>query len=1241
MGNDDPSSCLKDIANQLWSTTPSHVSIIVGAGFSKNASDKFLSWNCLAKVIYKNLYHKEPEESNILKLFQGIEADPNEGKDILYKELNKVLPNTTPPSELHKKLLNLPWKDIFTTNYDTLLERTTSIRPYKSIQDEQELRHSSSPRIIKLHGSLPKGPFIITNSDYLSYKDKHPLFVNTIHQAFIEDTICLIGFSGDDPNFQIWNYWINNSTNYFEHTIYFISADQISQSERNTLHSYNILPIDYFCKETPSPKEAITHFIEYLESSRPKQAISTKKRQSNVPQNKGDDKINIANKQAIPTQLKVTLNKWGNKIYLAPQKSYKDIFINWEAERKSYPGWLILTATKRDVIFKGMGNISLKDKRFSDLSSPDDLFFLYEFNWRTEKCLHPMLNDWVPIYESVLQKYDPFKKAIITSYTKTQETFPLLDWDKIREVWIALQLSLLRLYREEGWTEKWDNLYKMLKEKEPSFSEEHKARLNYELCLHYLFTFDIRNLIPAIKNWKVDNSLPYWAAKRATLLAEFDSTEDAVPILKQCLDEVKCKLNSVSISNDYSLVSLESYLMLLYRTVLLSDKTYRKDFDFNSLPNYESRWNELKQYQCDPWREIGDFKSQLSAIPLELPNNKETHATFGISRKQTTYSFGEENKSQRLSWEHIRFIEETGIPYHLPFVQTLEKNTLGKALYFVSKSSPLVAITAMVRSGNKENVKYIYDRKTLSTIDSDIINEQASEYIELLRSSCLEDHQNHENIFSTLSLILPEILSRFCTKISFDLRKKLIDILKDIYTSRKTNPFAGYDMLMKRLVNSFTEEEQYKLIPEWLEFPITDPDRREFDPFSYISYGKRPIKQWEKIVIKKEVIDGLLSALTDDDSKRSIAIYKLGFLEHYHLLNPSQMDRFGKNLWIDTGKDGFPKQNVYLNFAFISLPHPKNISPVDLLRTYIKNTPFDQARGIGTITIDNHSIDITNGDIAILHNIAVTDQDRTKYIWTDEDINTLTDNIINWWNTNKHYLMDTEEFWGTSISQEFKQRFSTIEQIITGVIAYNFSKINTENVAALKIMINDLPNYGISNLNIKSALNDHYSIDFSELEKEIISALSSNSEEAISDAISGILILARKGNDVTKIINTVSDNFRCQKKEGLCRCMDCLKEILWKDYCKYISKDAIQNIELGLAYLKEYTTINKYDNDLLVDDKLLYRQHIAALLPRLAKYYESKHQDLPPIVSEWVEIVSNQNEFSDIRNAYINAKEEE
>lgn len=864
MENDNSSLYLKDIADNLWS---GHASVIIGAGFSKNASDKFLSWNCLAKVIYQNLYHEEPEESNILKLFQEIEDD--KGKDILYKELNNVLPNSVSPSKLHTQILNLPWKDVFTTNYDTLLERTLQTRTYKIIKNEEELHLSLSPRIIKLHGSLPNGPFIITEDDYHYYHETHKYFCNTIQQAFIEGPIFLVGFSGDDPNFENWNYWINDSADTIKHEIYLISANKINNLEKNRFRNKHITPIDFFCKKQDSPKEVITHFIEYLESSKPEQVTSKKEYKPNNSQ-----------------------NKWGENLNINQNLAYKDILTNWEADRKSYPGWLILPAAKREVVFKGMNNISITDKRFSELSTPDDLFFLYEFNWRTERCLHPILNNWVPIYESMLQKYDPYNKTLRLSETLEEKT-PTLNWEKIQGIWIALQLSLLRLYREEGWIEKWDNLYKMLKEKEDSFTEENKARLNNELCLHYLFIFDFENLVKTIKDWKVDSSFPYWAAKRATLLAEFCSTEDAVPILKQCLIEVRRRLNS----NDYSLVSLESYLMLLYRTVLLSDKTYRKDFDFNSLPNYESRWNELKQYQCDPWREIGNFKSQLSAIPLELPDNKETHATFGIGQKQTTYYFGGNCESLRLSWKYIRFIEETGIPYHLPFVQTMDKNTFGKAIYFISKSSPLVAIIAIIKSGDKENVKYLYNQKTLSTMDFDFINKQASEYIKLLKLSCLEDHQNHENIFSTLSLILPEILSRFCTKISFDLRKKLIDILKGIYKSRKINPFAGYDTLMERLVNSFTEEEQYKLIPEWLEFPIIDFNRRKFDPFRYIIYGKRPIKHWDKIFIKEEIIDDLLSALKIDDPKRSIVIYRLAFLVQYHLLNPSQMDRFGKNLW--------------------------------------------------------------------------------------------------------------------------------------------------------------------------------------------------------------------------------------------------------------------------------------------------------------------------------------------------------
>ena len=63
------------------------------------------------------------------------------------------------PSRLYKKLMELPWCDVFTTNYDTLLERTAdqiTNRRYNVVVCQEDLVNSSNaPRIVKLHGSFP------------------------------------------------------------------------------------------------------------------------------------------------------------------------------------------------------------------------------------------------------------------------------------------------------------------------------------------------------------------------------------------------------------------------------------------------------------------------------------------------------------------------------------------------------------------------------------------------------------------------------------------------------------------------------------------------------------------------------------------------------------------------------------------------------------------------------------------------------------------------------------------------------------------------------------------------------------------------------------------------------------------------------------------------------------------------------------------------------------------------------
>lgn len=102
---------------------------------------------------------------------------------------------------------------MFTTNYDTLLERaraSVTLKHYDVVATDEELLYANQPRIVKLHGSFPSPPFVVTEEDYRRYPSDHAPFVNTVRQSLLENTLCLIGFSGDDPNFLQWIGWLRD-----------------------------------------------------------------------------------------------------------------------------------------------------------------------------------------------------------------------------------------------------------------------------------------------------------------------------------------------------------------------------------------------------------------------------------------------------------------------------------------------------------------------------------------------------------------------------------------------------------------------------------------------------------------------------------------------------------------------------------------------------------------------------------------------------------------------------------------------------------------------------------------------------------------------------------------------------------------------------------------------------------------------------------------------------------------------
>ena len=210
-------SYLNEIAERL---TTGHAAVMVGAGFSRNANRSgtsqtdvynvsqpmsyldvtprlpppsqldFPTWSELGHLFYSKLHPTAPVPYDcpidVPTLAQEVENAF--GRPAVDRILLEAIPDrATEPSPLHVKLLSLPWSDVFTTNYDTLLERACHLhisRRYNAVVTQEDFGHSAKPRIVKLHGSFPSTrPFIVTEADYQRYPDTHAIFANTLRQA--------------------------------------------------------------------------------------------------------------------------------------------------------------------------------------------------------------------------------------------------------------------------------------------------------------------------------------------------------------------------------------------------------------------------------------------------------------------------------------------------------------------------------------------------------------------------------------------------------------------------------------------------------------------------------------------------------------------------------------------------------------------------------------------------------------------------------------------------------------------------------------------------------------------------------------------------------------------------------------------------------------------------------------------------------------------------------------------------
>ena len=277
----------KHLASALWRGVGQArgAALIVGAGISTMAqtvsehTPKPPLWRDLANSLKGQLYPTNPDSAPTDSLRLAQEYQSYFGQAALNELLREQIPDKSWfPSPTHKRLLQLPWADVLTTNYDTLLERaaTEIIAPaYDLVKTATDLVHARQPRIIKLHGSIDDDSQLVqTEDDYRTYPSQNAVMVNLARQVFIENELCLLGFSGDDPNFLQWSGWVRDHLQGAHRKIYLVGVLRLSPSARRLLEERNIAPIDLTPLVNDLPKSeqhaTATHILlESLEQLKP------------------------------------------------------------------------------------------------------------------------------------------------------------------------------------------------------------------------------------------------------------------------------------------------------------------------------------------------------------------------------------------------------------------------------------------------------------------------------------------------------------------------------------------------------------------------------------------------------------------------------------------------------------------------------------------------------------------------------------------------------------------------------------------------------------------------------------------------------------------------------------------------------------------------------------------------------------------------------------------------------------
>ena len=870
-------------ARALWDN---EAAVMIGSGFSRVCSRESDApspplWGDFARKMEAALGYMHNQGPDALRLAQEYEAQ--HGRDGLDRLIREMVPDDRwEPSLLHEHLVELPWQDILTTNWDTLLERTSPRTPdriYGRVQTVQDIASVRAPRIIKLHGSLPShNPFIFTEDDFRTYPKKFAPFVNLAQQVMLENELCLLGFSGIDPNFLQWSGWVRDTLEISARQIRLVGVLNLTPAARTLLVKRNVTPIDLgpLVRDfDPSERHerALDLFFKALIEARPASPFEwdLATDQFNAPPNAED----------------------------ADKASRREVAEIWAKDRKAYPGWVIANKSlTRRLSHNSMPTMQKKDEK-----PQDHLRFVAERIWRDRTA-----RTWM--HRPDLIDADKHFDTAASSLPQDQRTELCVN-----------AASYWRVFRN------WDEWSKWMARLSAIGTQDARLFHAYEGGWKAMLDWDDTKVQEAADALLSDS--PIWMMRRAALLSTLLQYKAAAELYQTALTAVRQKLRAAPKSA--WLISLESWGGLFHKVSYSALKG-----ELSSSADQDSDQTRLRHVaaKADPWDDISHYER----LSNERTKQKQTdNAEWELSFKPGRFRAG---GVRRIGGDQecpfyglLSLMEQTGAPE-----RSLHGNLFSDRIVASYRAirdpdeDDLLAFLARYRGIDRKILDQILPRLSVALMTekaASLVRDGAIARVNRVmtdrESSRTDDHLRF------LLALLARVVIRSESAKALELFRWATKVLNNPDLSWTCYDECG-DVL-RSLLETMSDDDRQTAIGLSLHLKLpSEADAKAIErdwPELIGEFSSAELAAYTLEAAGSGRVDGLIEYVrTGDRLNRTRAISRLHSLFKADKLTPDQSVALENAIWSRCSENGLPDENDLHPWIYLDLPGHEKAEPL-------------------------------------------------------------------------------------------------------------------------------------------------------------------------------------------------------------------------------------------------------------------------------------------------------------------------